>query len=145
MTRRHASSRPQPLGEVPGWDFDAEIIVVGFGSAGASAAIEAASAGAKVSLFEVASGSGGTSALSSGYLYFGGGGGTPAQRDNGFTDTTEDFYRYMMLAGGPDADEARVRLYADNALEHYHWLEAQGVRFRNTYLPGKQGTPQTGD
>jgi succinate dehydrogenase/fumarate reductase flavoprotein subunit len=145
MTRRHASSRPQPLAEVPGWDFDAEVIVVGFGAAGASAAIQAADAGARVALFEVASGSGGTSALASGYIYFGGNGGTPAQRDNGFEDTTEDFYRYMMLAGGPDADEARVRLYADNALDHYHWLEAQGVHFRNTYLPGKRETPQTGD
>ena len=145
MTRRHASSRAKLLDEVPGWDFDAEVIVVGFGAAGACAAIEAAVAGARVALFEVASGSGGTSALSSGYLYFGGGGGTPAQRDNGFEDTTEDFYRYMMLAGGPDADQARVRLYADNALDHYQWLESQGVRFRNTYVPGKRETPQTGD
>ena len=38
-TRRHCSSRPLPLANVPGWDFDAEIIVVGFGAAGASAAI----------------------------------------------------------------------------------------------------------
>ncbi len=145
MTRRHSPSRSQPLGEVPGWDFDAEIIIVGFGFAGACAAIEAATAGARVALFEVASGSGGTSALASGYIYFGGGGGTPAQRDNGFADTTEDFYRYMLMAGGPDADEARVRLYADNALNHYHWLETQGVCFRNTYLPGKRETPHSGD
>ncbi len=150
MTRPNSSSQPHPLAphplaEVPGWDFDLDIIVVGFGAAGASAAIEAATIGARVGLFEVASGSGGTSALAGGYIYFGGGGGTPAQRDNGFVDTTEDFYRYMMMAGGPDADEARVRLYAEQALDHYRWLEGQGVSFRNTYVPGKQETPRTGD
>ena len=142
----HPTVRP-PLGldEVPGWDFDLEVIVVGFGAAGASAAIEATGVGARVGIFEAASASGGTSALSGGYIYFGGSGGTPAQRDNGFPDTTEDFFRYMMMAGGPDADEARVRLYAENALDHYGWLETQGVRFRNTYVPGKRETPQTGD
>jgi succinate dehydrogenase/fumarate reductase flavoprotein subunit len=98
-----------------------------------------------VLLLEAASGHGGTSAMSSGYVYFGGGGGTPAQRENGFEDRTEDFYRYMMLAGGPDADEERVRLYADHSLEHFRWLTEQGVVFRKTYVPGKQGTPETGD
>lgn len=137
--------RPWPLADVPAWDFDFEVIVVGFGAAGASAAIEAASAGTGVGLFEVASGSGGTSAMSGGYIYFGGGGGTPAQRANGFTDSTEDFYRYMMMAGGPDADEARSRLYAEQALDHYHWLETQGVGFRETYVTGKRGTEQSGD
>ena len=145
-TAPHPSVGPAvPVADVPDWDFDLDVIVVGFGAAGASAAIEAASAGARVGIFEAASGSGGTSAMSGGYIYFGGNGGTPAQRDNGFEDSTEDFFRYMMLAGGPDADEARVRLYAESALDHYRWLETQGVRFRNTYVPGKRETPQTGD
>jgi succinate dehydrogenase/fumarate reductase flavoprotein subunit len=130
---------------VPRFEFDADVVIVGFGSAGASAAIEAAEAGARVTLFEVASGSGGTSAMAGGDVYLGGHGGTPAQRANGFEDTTEDFFRYMMLAGGPDADEARVRLYAENALDHYHWLRAQGIPYRNTYLPGKRQAPGTGD
>lgn len=143
--RRPTVSPPYPLDRVPRWDFDLEVVVVGFGAAGASAAIEAATTGARVGLFEAASGSGGTSALSGGYLYFGGSGGTPAQRDNGFVDTTKDFFRYMMMAGGPDADEERVRLYAEHALDHYRWLTAQGVGFRNTYVPGKNETPRTGD
>lgn len=143
--RRHSPSRPCRLADVPGWDFEADVVVVGFGAAGASAAIEAAEAGARVVLFEVASGSGGTSAMAGGDIYLGGKGGTPAQRANGFEDATEDFFRYMMLAGGPDADEERVRLYADNALDHFHWLEAQGVPYRTTYLPGKRQAPGTGD
>ncbi len=138
-------SRPCPLAQVPRWDFESEVIVVGFGSAGACAAIEAAEAGAGVRLFEVASGHGGTSAMAGGDIYLGGGGGTPAQIENGFRDETEDFFRYMMMAGGPDADEERVRLYADGALAHFDWLQAQGVPYRRTYLPGKPVMPGTGD
>src|SRR5262245_43181879 len=145
MTERYSPSRPCRLDRVPAWDFDAEVVVVGFGAAGASAALEAAALGAQVTLFEVASGSGGTSAMAGGDVYLGGNGGTPAQRANGFSDSTEDFFRYMMMAGGPDADEARVRLYAESALDHHRWLEAQGVPYRTTYLPGKRMAPGTGD
>ncbi len=86
---------------------ETDVIVVGFGAAGACAAIEAAQAGAGVTLFEVASGSGGTSALSGGEIYLGGGGGTPAQQQAGFVDDTEDLYRYLLMAGGPDATSPR--------------------------------------
>jgi succinate dehydrogenase/fumarate reductase flavoprotein subunit len=141
----YAPSQPCRLADVPRWDFEADVVVVGFGAAGACAAIEAAEAGARVTLFEVASGSGGTSAMAGGDIYLGGNGGTPVQRAAGFDDRTEDFFRYMMAAGGPDADEARVRLYADHALEHFHWLQAQGVPYRNSFLPGKVQAPGTGD
>jgi 3-oxo-5alpha-steroid 4-dehydrogenase len=138
-------SRPCPLADVPSWDLEAEVVIVGFGAAGASAAIEAAEAGAQVLIIEVASGHGGTSAMAGGDIYLGGGGGTPAQTENGFRDTTEDFYRYMTMAGGPDADEDRVRLYADGALAHFEWLERQGIPYRRTYIPGKPVMPGTGD
>lgn len=145
MPQTFSPSRPCPVSEVPQWDFESDVIVVGFGSAGASAAIEAAQAGASVTLFEVASGSGGTSAMAGGDIYLGGGGGTSAQRANGFEDSTEDFYRYMLMAGGPDADEERVRMYAEGALDHHEWLKKQGVPYRDTYIPGKPVMPGTGD
>lgn len=141
----YSPSRPCPRHEVPEWDIEADVLIVGFGSAGASAAIEAAESGASVALFEVASGSGGTSAMAGGDIYLGGGGGTSAQRENGFHDETEDFFQYMMMAGGPDADEERVRIYADGALAHHEWLKKQGVPYRNTYIPGKPVMPGTGD
>jgi 3-oxo-5alpha-steroid 4-dehydrogenase len=76
--------RPFPASEVPGWDFETDVAVIGFGAAGACAAIEAADAGARVMLFERNSGSGGASGLSGGEIYIGGGGGTDAQRAAGF-------------------------------------------------------------
>ena len=140
-----APSQPLRISDVPDWDWASDVVVVGYGAAGASAAIGAAEAGADVRVIEVASGHGGTSAMAGGDIYLGGGGGTPAQRANGFEDRTEDFYRYMCLAGGEDADLERTRLYADGALEHFEWLVAQGVRYRTTHLPGKVQAPGTGD
>ena len=86
---------------MPRWDIETEVAIVGFGGAGACAAIEAVGAGAKVTLFERTSGNGGTSALSGGEMYIGGNGGSPVQRKAGFEDKTEDFFRYLMMAGGP--------------------------------------------
>ena len=56
--------RPCALARVPRFDLETDVIVVGFGAAGACAAIEAARSGVRVALFEAAAGSGGTSALS---------------------------------------------------------------------------------
>ncbi len=123
------------------WDYECDVAVIGFGAAGACAAIEAAGAGAKVLLFERNSGSGGASGLSGGEIYIGGGGGSDAQRAAGFEDRTEDFAAYLKLAGGPCADAAKCDLYAAEALNHYAWLKAQGVPYRGNYLPGKHIEP----
>jgi len=129
--------RPFPADEVESWRAETDVIVIGFGAAGACAAIEAADAGADVILFERNSGSGGASGLSGGEIYIGGNGGTDAQNTAGFTDTTEDFAAYLKMAGGPCVNDAKCELYAEGALAHYAWLKAQGVPYRGNYLPGK--------
>ena len=138
-------SRPCALAHVPRFDMETDVIVVGFGAAGACAAIEAACSGAQVALFEATAGSGGTSALSGGEIYLGGGGGTPIQRAAGFTDETEDLFRYLLMSGGPNADEAKARVYAEGSLAHFHWLCAQGVQYKTSYIPGKIVEPATDD
>jgi len=133
--------RPLPASRVPRWDTECDVAVIGFGAAGACAAIEAAGAGARVVLFERNSGSGGASGLSGGEIYIGGNGGTDAQRAAGFEDQTEDFAAYLKAAGGPCVDEAKCDLYAAGALDHYAWLKAQGVPYRGNYLAGKHIEP----
>lgn len=142
---QYSAGRPVRLSEVENWDSEADVVVVGFGAAGSCAAIEAANAGASVQLLEVSSSFGGSAALSGGDIYLGGGGGTSAQRAAGFEDDTEDLFKYLMMVGGPGADEARVRLYANSAAAHYEWLQAQGVPFKGSYLPGKWLEPTTDD
>ncbi len=130
-------SRPLRAADVARWDLESDVVVLGFGIAGACAAIEARAAGAAVEIFEVAAAAGGSAALSGGEFYLGGQGGTPVQQAAGFADATGDFVRYLTMAGGPGADAERIHVYADGAIEHYHWLVAQGVPFKGSYLPGK--------
>ena len=132
---------PFPCAEVRQWDFATDVAVIGFGAAGACAAIAAAASGAKVMLFERNSGSGGASGLSGGEIYIGGSGGTEVQRAAGFADATEDFAAYLKAAGGPCADAAKCDLYASEAVAHFAWLKAQGVPYRGNYLPGKHIEP----
>ena len=101
------------------WLGNSDVLIVGGGAAGISAAIDAASAGASVLVLELASTYGGTTALSAGEIYIGGEGGTPAQRANGFEDTTEDMFNYLMMASGPNADESKVRMYSEDAIGHF--------------------------
>lgn len=145
LTPSHAPARHCSLSDVPHWDGEADALIVGFGLAGACAALEAAAHGAQCRIFEVAAGAGGSTALSGGEFYLGGNGGTPAQQAAGFNDSTEDLYAYLMQAGGPGADAERVRLFADQALSHYAWLVAQGVPFKGSYHPRRTVEPVTDD
>ena len=74
------------------------------------------------SIFELASASGGSTALSSAEIYMGGNGGTRVQRACGFEDSTEDMVTYMMMCAGPQADEAKIRNYCEHSREHFQWL-----------------------
>ncbi len=127
-------SQPRKLKDVTQWDIETDVAIVGFGGAGASAAIEAAEAGAQVSIFELASASGGSTAMSSAEIYMGGNGGTEPQRATGFEDRTEDMFNYLMAAQGELADEAKIRLYCDSSLEHYQWLTQKiGIPYKNSF------------
>ena len=128
---------PYSAADVAAWDMETDIVIIGFGATGACAAIEAKQSGADVKLFERNSGSGGASGLSGGEIYLGGNGGTEVQRAAGFEDSTEDFAAYLKMAGGPCADEAKCNLYAQEAVNHFNWLKAQGVPYRGNYMAGK--------
>ena len=130
-------------GDVSRWDLDAEVVVVGLGAAGAAATLEAAAEGADVLALERASAGGGTSSMSGGVLYLGGG--TPLQKECGFDDSPEEMFKYLMASCGEQPDEARIRLYCDGSVDHYHWLVDQGVPFKPVFYGGYSGEPPTDD
>ena len=97
-----------------------DVIVAGLGAAGACAAIEAGRAGARVLVVEKASFDGGTTSMSGGVIYCGGG--TEIQRACGFQDSAEDMRAYLMAAGGPEPDAEKVELYSQMSVDHFDWL-----------------------
>lgn len=126
-------NHPRKLKDVAQWDIETDVVVVGFGGAGACAAIEAHDNGADVIIFEVSSESGGSTKLSSAEIYMGGNGGTPPQRACGFDDKTEDMITYLTMAGGPQADKEKVKVYCENSLGHYNWLVDKGAKYKNSF------------
>ena len=116
------------------FDDTADFIVLGLGAAGASAALEARAGGLDVLVLERASAGGGSSALCGGYIYLGGG--TRVQRLNDIADTADDMGKYLQ-AMSPDADPAKVKLYADSSVAHFDWLEANAARFDDRFYPHK--------
>jgi succinate dehydrogenase/fumarate reductase flavoprotein subunit len=126
-------SQARKLANVTQWDRETDVAVVGFGGAGSCAAIEAADAGSQVTIFELASASGGSTAMSSAEIYMGGSGGTRVQQACGFEDSTEDMFTYMMMCAGPQADEEKIRNYCENSRDHFEWLVDHGVPFKDSF------------
>ena len=126
-------SQARKLRDVAHWDRETDIAIVGFGGAGGCAAIEAADAGSSVTIFELASASGGSTALSSAEIYMGGRGGTRVQQACGFDDSTDAMFTYMMMCAGPQADEEKIRNYCENSRDHFQWLVDLGVPFKDSF------------
>jgi predicted oxidoreductase len=104
---------------------DADVIVVGGGIAGLSAALEASDAGADVIVVETSSVAGGHAVVAGGFALVG----TPLQERKGWTDTPDIAFQDLM-AWGEDANADWVRAYVENSrTEVYDWLTALGVKF----------------
>jgi len=116
-----------PRSSVPGWDEQVDVLVAGSGAAGTCAAIEARRAGASVRLLESLAVPGGSSTLSGGVVYAGGG--TSLQRALKVTDSPEAMFNYLLRAGSAQPPREKIQLYCEQSPEHFDWLVAQGVRY----------------
>ncbi len=135
--------------DVEAWTDEVDVVVVGFGIAGACAALEAARAGASVILLERAAEYGGTSAMAGGHFYLGGG--TAVQQATGIEDSAEEMFKYLM-AVSLDPDEDKIRAFCDDSVEHFDWIESLGMQFERSLYeekaviqPGTQGLMFTGN
>ena len=107
--------------------------MVGFGIAGACAALEAARAGASVVLLERAAEHGGTSAMAGGHFYLGGG--TAVQQAVGVEDSAEEMFKYLMAVS--PARRGKIRAFCEDSVEHFDWIEALGMQFERSLYPHK--------
>jgi len=107
----------------------ADVVVVGGGASGLSAAIEAATAGADVLVLEKNSEPGGSSRLSVGSINAAG---SILQKRAGIVDTPDEHFEDMDHFMGPFAsreNRALRRLLVDHAADSLHWLMGLGLSF----------------
>lgn len=123
-----------PAGSVTSWSDEVDVLVVGAGMAGVAAAIEAAQAGARVLVLDRGGRLSCTSAMAGGHFYLGGG--TPCQQAGGFDDTPAEMAKYLS-AVSPECDPEKIRVYTEDSVEHFHWLESLGFEFERSYYPDK--------
>ena len=105
---------------------ESDIVIVGGGAAGFSAALRASELGFSVTVLEKTGEPGGSSAKSGGCLAFAG---TDIQKACGIEDSPELLERDLVDVGKGENDPDLVRAYIDAQLAVYEWLKAAGVRF----------------
>lgn len=120
------------------WDVETDVLVVGAGCAGASAALEAKASGAKVLLVDRFVG-GGASGLSGGIMYYGGG--TKYQKQAGYNDTPDNMFNYLKLETCGIVGDSTLRKFCDESVQNLDWLEQHGVRFEASMSPVKTFYP----
>lgn len=101
-----------------------DIVIIGAGGAGLSAAIEATQKGAKVIVLEKMGVAGGNTTSATGGLNAAE---TKIQKELGIEDTKEQFYQDTMKGGYNKNDPALVRQMVEKAAETVDWLMSFGV------------------
>ena len=133
---------PVPASSVASWDHEVDVVIAGYGVAGAAAAVEAARGGADVLVLERTGSWGGAAAMAGGFIYLGGG--TPLQKACGFADSVENMAAFLNVAMGPGADEHRIADYCAGSVAHFDWLVGCGVPFKAEFF-GEPGWEPMGD
>ncbi len=115
-------------------DRDADLIVVGAGISGLSAALEVARGGGTALVLDISSVFGGHAVMAHGGVSIVD---SPLQRSLGIEDATDLAYRDF-IEWGEDNDRQWVRYYVDNSREQiYDWMTAMGVHFHGLlHFPG---------
>lgn len=124
-----------PRSAIKTWDMVTDVLVAGSGSAGVCAAIEARRAGAQVLLIESLSRLGGSSGMSGGVVYAGGG--TALQKALKVEDSVEQMYQFLAGAGSIHPPLEKIQLYCEQSPAHFDWLVAQGVPYTQKLTTAK--------
>lgn len=113
-------------------EYSADVIVLGGGGAGLTAAIEAAQNGASVILVEKMPMVGGNTLISGGEMAAPG---NWLQEKKSIEDSKEQFYQDILKGGDNENDPELVRVLADNATTDAEWLKNEiGVTFEDYML-----------
>jgi fumarate reductase flavoprotein subunit len=137
-------SDPPPL-PVPQFDGeyavknDYDLIVVGGGGAGMSAALVANAAGASVIILEADKKLGGATRLSGGVVYAAG---TSVQQARGIKDSAQEMYDYIMTLNAWQTRPDMIRLFADRSAQSVEWLIELGAQYEWVVKSGVDTVPR---
>lgn len=120
------------------WDETFDVVVCGFGGAGACAAIEAADEGARVLVLERFEG-GGATRKSGGVIYAGGG--TDVQSRAGVSDSVDAMLAYLRAETEGAIPEEALRAFAAESAAQIRWLEGLGLEFPPLLFEAKTTQP----
>ena len=120
------------------WNEEVDLVIVGFGAAGASTAIEAKERGLEPLVIERFNG-GGATVISGGVIYSGGG--TRIQKEAGIEDDAEEMYRYLEMEIGDAVLPETLRDFCETSVETFAWLEKHGLKFKASLCPKKTSYP----
>lgn len=113
--------------------FDIDVLVIGSGVAGLSAALNAREAGAEVAVCEAEGVVGGSTRLSEGIVV---GADTRVQRAAGIEDSADAMFLDYMNLNAWSLDAGVIRRLARESGPAVDWLERAGVRFAETPVKG---------
>lgn len=116
-----------------------DILIVGSGATGFSAALEAAGSGAKITILEKMPVLGGNSQLAAGGMNAAP---TPFQEKRGIKDSAEAMYIDTMKGGKNMGNPELVRILADRSAESLQWLDDRGAVLDNPGLGGGASAPR---
>ncbi|MCV7441660.1 FAD-dependent oxidoreductase [Mycobacterium paraense] len=118
---------------VDGFDHVVDVLIVGSGGGGMTAALTAQAAGLDALVVEKSPHFGGSTALSGGGIWVPG---APAQRREGYNPSPEEVVKYLLRITDGLVSEARIRQYVDSAPQMLEFLENLSGWFEFVWKPG---------
>lgn len=124
------------------WQGRFDVLVIGLGAAGVSAAIEAADKGARVAFIDRFEG-GGTTARSGSVMYAGGG--TALQKRLGVADDPDSMFRYLQHEVQDAVTPQTLKQFCEQSADNLQWAMDNGVKYSGKVFAKKISYPVHGN
>lgn len=117
-----------------------DIVIIGGGGAGMTAALEAKAKGMNPVIFEKMPVAGGNTVKASSGANASG---TKFQKEQGITDSNDLFYKETLEGGKGTNDKDLLRYFVDNSASAIDWLDSKGIKLNNLTITGGMSVKRT--